>query len=135
MSFRGHHPRTTFASGRRDPVARGRARAGWIAVLDRAVELGEHAVAGGEIARLDASAFAGAVIRAGEAGFPLPYVSAEAAAAGFRHLARGFVAAAQPELRRALGRALAEAARACRLMLQIEDDQAAAAWRRRLAED
>lgn len=131
MSFRSH----ARSASRADRPSRARARVAWLALLDRAILVGEAAAAGDLLERMDASAFAGDVLQTTSAAFPLPFVSAEAAAAGFRQLARGFVAAAQPELRQALGRAMAEAARCCRRMLQIDDDQAAAAWRRRLAED
>lgn len=114
---------------------RARARAAWVELLQEGVALGTAAASGHELGRLDVLAFAGLAVRAGGAPFPLPYVSAKSAADGFRAIARGFVEAVQPELRIALGGAMAAAARCCLRMIQIDTDEQAAAWRRRHGED
>ena len=123
-----------FIARRRDTFSPAKRAAAWIDLLDRAVELGDLA-AGGVLPDRDTGAlFAGQAVRTGDLSFPLGFDSARSAASGFRLLTRGFIAAARPELKQALGVAMAAAARCCRRMLEIETEAAAAAQRRRTGE-
>ncbi len=114
-----------------DPAARRRA---WASMLDGAQVLGALAAGGIAIDKERAIQFAGQVVRTGELAFPPPWASARSAAEGFRHLARGFIAAAQPDLKAALGQAMAAAAKCCRQMLDMEIETVAAELRRRSGE-
>lgn len=114
-----------------DPAARRRA---WAALLANAEALGRTAAGGRAIDKERGIQFAGQVVRTGELAFPPPWASARSAADGFRHLARGFIAAAQPELKAALGQAMAAAAACCARMLELETETAAAELRRRTGE-
>jgi hypothetical protein len=95
----------------------------------RAEAAGGQVGDGRELERWAATDFAGLVVQTARTRFPLPYVSAGHAADGFLQLARGFVAAAQPELRQALGRAMAQAAACCQRMLELDDQAHEAAFR------
>lgn len=115
--------RTQFAAVRLER------RAAWVEVLEWAAAFADAVAAGGQPSLEDRRELAGAARKAGA--FPLPYVSAASAAAAFRDLVQGFVAVEVVELRLALAKALAETARCCRRMIEIDDaDQAAALARR-----
>lgn len=114
-----------------DPAKR---RSAWLALLEQAEALGDRVAAGGAVDRDTATTFAGMAIRTGDLAFPLPYESARTAAGGFRLLARGFIAAAVPEIKAALAPAMAQAARTCRRLIDMDTEAAAAAMRRRTGE-
>lgn len=120
-----------MSQARRDASDPGRRRAAWLAWIARAQALGDRVAEGGALDRDTAALFAGMTVRTGELAFPLGYESARSAASGFRLLARGFIVAAQPEIRAALAPAMAQAARCLARMLDIDTEAAAAALRRR----
>lgn len=125
-------PRSFGGDGGMGPIER---RAWWTASLDHLAELGDRVGEGGALTHDEAFDATGLVMRVGETRFPLVFKSASCAAEGFRLIARGFMAAEVPELKRALGVAMAAAARACRRLIEIDTEQQAAAQRRRYGED
>lgn len=110
-------------------------REAWVALLEQAIAVCDRLSAGEELSKDEQVLFAGAVVRTGKEAFPLPYCSAVSAAAGFRELARGLAACVRPELRQLLAVSVGAAARTCRELIRIDDDEAAEHWRRRHGED
>jgi hypothetical protein len=111
------------------------ARIAWRAALGHAERLGRDVAEGFEASP---QALAGLKVLADEAQqrrFPLAYASASSAAEAFRHLAAGFLTAERAEIKAALGAAMAEAARCCQRLLEIEDLDLAAAHSRRIGGD
>lgn len=103
-------------------------RAAWVRLLNTCVAVGETAAAGeGFPGRDQAAVFAGHVMRSDRLLFPAVYASAVSARTAWREHARGFIAAAVPELKAALGRAMAASARLCLLMIEFEGREAAQA--------
>lgn len=127
--------RTPFVSRSRvtgQALAQG--RAAWVLVLNTSKAVGEIAAQGEFPAKDQAVTFAGLVVRSDRQFYPLTYASAEAAKAAWREHARGFIAATVPELKAALGQAMAASARCCLRMIELEDLQHARQTARRLGE-
>ncbi len=83
--------RTTFVSRSRQMAgAEIDARKAWLLLLGDALRLGERVSGGGAVDRFEGPLFAGQVVRL-KAKFPPPHVTAQAAAAAFLLLAKGFV--------------------------------------------
>lgn len=126
--------RTPFASYTGAPAP----RVAWLALIEKAAAVADRAAQGETLSDDERRELAHLLARTGAVRFPLPYASATDAAGGLTRLTRGFLDSSLPEVRQALGRAVAMAARCCQRLLDLDDEAAAAAFQaaqaRRLGE-
>jgi len=111
------------------------ARQVWTEVLRQAVSIGQGAVGRYEPGDVTTEGFTDLVADARVTRVPVAWGSMVFASDGFLHLARGFLGAAQPELKAALAAAMIQAAKCCQRLFELADEEAGAETRRRLGED
>lgn len=100
--------------------ARGSDRIAWLAALGDARHVAQARLEGREVHRDILAVFAGRVVRLGRHPFPAEWASAQAQAAAFQVLARGFVTATRPDLVEVLARSVLELARGCEALIDID---------------
>jgi hypothetical protein len=95
-------------------------RAAWLAALGDARHVAWARITDGEVHRDVLAIFAGRVVKLSRHPFPVEWASAQANAAAFLTLAKGFVTVTRPDLAKVLARSVLSLATGCGELLDIE---------------